>query len=231
VRSRDHTTPRHHLHRGCGRKVTRSETTPQHPRATGLDEGSHGASGTPTSTAARHTASPAYTTQLRHGSAAGRPPPEGEDDHPPSHSPPGWEEAAPWLPQHGHGACQPDGQAPVETDSKTRGGGLHLQKSPPGCTPRGEQAASHGCHLQAREMPTCTGATGRWTGRRRPANRPAPRRQSTTPGRTRHHQAPRKKHTRRAHAEGKPEGIHPSDPNWPDPAARTAADKPAADRS
>jgi hypothetical protein len=69
--------PRHHLHRECGRKVTRSEKTPRHPRATGLDEGPHGASDTTTSTAARHTTSHTYMTQLRHGSTAGRTPPEG----------------------------------------------------------------------------------------------------------------------------------------------------------
>jgi hypothetical protein len=31
VRGQDHTTPRHHLHRGCGRQATHSETTPRQP--------------------------------------------------------------------------------------------------------------------------------------------------------------------------------------------------------
>jgi hypothetical protein len=31
ARSLDHTTPRHHLRRGCGRRATRSETTPRQP--------------------------------------------------------------------------------------------------------------------------------------------------------------------------------------------------------
>jgi hypothetical protein len=48
-------------------------------------------------------------------------------------------------------------------------GGPSPPKITPDCTPHGEQAASHGRHLQAREMPTFAVATCRLTGRRRPA--------------------------------------------------------------
>jgi hypothetical protein len=148
------------------------------------------------------------------------------DDQPPSHSPPGWEVATPWLAQHGHGACQPGGQAPVETDSITRGG-LHLQQLPTATTLVGRKpppwipsAGQGDADLRRRSRPM--------DGEEATSNCLAPRRQAPhrgEPGTT-------KLYAKRTPTErmrrGSLKDFTSSDPNWPGLAACAVANKLAA---